>query len=68
MPASAEPSRIAMSNESDARLRNVVPTRAFPRCEPAFMHYELGASQQGGRSTAEMAKRYTPQHGARKER
>jgi hypothetical protein len=40
--------------------------RAWPRCEPASTHFELGASADY-RPTAVMAKRYTPRYGVRKE-
>jgi hypothetical protein len=40
--------------------------RQWPRCEPGFTHFELGASGDY-RPTAVMAKRYTPKHGVRKE-
>lgn len=62
----AEPSRIDVSNESGAGFRNADEKRSFPRCEPAFTHYELGASQEY-RPTAVIAKRYTPRYGVRKE-
>jgi hypothetical protein len=61
----AEPSRADVSNGSGARLRNASDTRAFPRCEPAYTHFELGASSEQ-RPTAGMAKRYTPRYGVRK--
>ena len=41
-------------------------SRAWPRCEPASTHFELGASADY-RPTAVMAKRYTPKYGARKD-
>jgi hypothetical protein len=40
--------------------------RSWPRCEPAFTHFELGASSEN-RPTALMTKRYTPRYGVRKE-
>jgi hypothetical protein len=56
-----------MSNASDADPhRNPDEGRPWPRCEPAFTHYELGASSEL-RPTAVMAKRYTPRYGVRKE-
>jgi hypothetical protein len=54
---------------TDAALRPFVEessSRAWPRCEPASTHFELGASADY-RPTAVMAKRYTPKYGARKE-
>jgi hypothetical protein len=62
----AEPSRIDVSNESGRTLRTADARRAYPRCEPAFTHFELGALQDD-RPTAVMAKRYTPRYGVRKE-
>lgn len=41
-------------------------SRAWPRCEPASTHFELGASADY-QPTAVMAKRYTPRYGVRKE-
>jgi len=66
MPHAAEPSHAGLSNGSGARLRNTGESRSFPRCEPAYTHFELGASSEYG-PTAVMAKRYTPQYGVRKE-
>jgi hypothetical protein len=62
-----EPSRDRLSNESGARLRQGGEPRSFPRCELAFMHFELGAPQDS-RPTAALAKRSTPRNGVRKER
>jgi hypothetical protein len=66
MSQPAEPSRTVLSNGSGARLRNTGETRSFPRCEPAYTHFELGASSEY-RPTAVMAKRYAPRYGVRKE-
>jgi hypothetical protein len=41
-------------------------SRAWPRCEPGFMHYELGASSDY-RSAAVAGTRYTPGNGVRKD-
>ena len=41
-------------------------SRAWPRCEPGFMHYELGASSDY-RSAAVAGTRYTPRNGIRKD-
>jgi hypothetical protein len=41
-------------------------SRAWPRCEPASTHFELGSSSDY-QPTAVMAKRYTPKFGARRE-
>jgi len=66
MSAPDEPTRDRLSNESGPRLRPA-EARPFPRCEPAFAHFELGALQDS-RPTAALAKRYTPRNGVRKER
>jgi len=67
MPDSFEPSRDRLSKESGARLRQAGEPRSFPRCEPAFTHFELGAPQDS-QPTAVLAQRYTPRNGVRKER
>ncbi len=41
-------------------------SRAWPRCEPASTHFELGASADY-RPTAVMAKRYSPRYGVPKD-
>jgi hypothetical protein len=41
-------------------------SRAWPRYEPGFTHFELGESSDY-RPTAVMAKRYTPRQGVRKD-
>ena len=41
-------------------------SRAWPRCEPGFMHFELGASSEY-RSAAVAGTRYTPRYGIRKD-
>lgn len=65
--AKAEPPTDHVSNDSGAsRLRSPDDARAWPRCEPALTHFELGASSES-RPTAVMAKRYTPRYGVRKE-
>jgi hypothetical protein len=67
MQAKAEPSTDRVSNDSGAsQLRRPDDARAWPRCEPALTHFELGASSEN-RPTAVMAKRYTPRYGVRKE-
>ena len=42
------------------------PSRAWPRCESGYTHYELGASTDSD-PTAVMAQRYTLHFGAREE-
>jgi hypothetical protein len=68
MPTTIEPSTHHVSNGSDAlELRKPDEDRSWrPRCEPAFTHFELGASPEH-RPNAAMAKRYTPRYGVRKE-
>jgi hypothetical protein len=67
MQSKAEPRTDHVSNESDAPpRRNPGDARSWPRCEPAFTHFELGASSEY-RSTGVMAKRYIPRYGVRKE-
>jgi hypothetical protein len=67
MQTRIEPSTDRVSNGSDAsQLRSTDEARAWPRCEPALTHFELGASSDY-RPTAVMAKRYTPRYGVRKE-
>lgn len=67
MAGNTEPSTHRVTNASDAHLhRNPDEGRTWPRCEPAFTHFELGASSEL-RPTALMAKRYTPRYGVRKE-
>jgi hypothetical protein len=67
MTTANEPSKPRMSNEGDAPSpRNHDEGRAWPRCEPALTHFELGASSDY-RPTPVMAKRYTPRYGVRKE-
>ena len=44
--------------------RDEPSSRAWPRCEPASTHFELGASADY-RPTAVMAKRYSPRYGVR---
>jgi hypothetical protein len=41
-------------------------SRAWPRCEPASTHFELGASADY-RSAAVIAKRYSPRYGVPKD-
>ena len=65
-PHLVEPSRDRLSNDSGPRLRHAGEPRSFPRCEPAFTHFELGTSQDD-RPMAAWAKRHTPHDGARKE-
>jgi hypothetical protein len=67
MPTKIEPSAPRVSNRSDATLRRSPDeSRTWPRCEPAFTHFELGASSES-RPTTVLAKRYTPRYGVRKE-
>jgi hypothetical protein len=67
MPTKIEPSVPRVSNRSDATLRRRPDeSRTWPRCEPAFTHFELGASSES-RPTTVLAKRYTPRYGVRKE-
>jgi len=68
MPGETEPTTQRVSNGSDApRLRNPDDARSWrPRCEPAFTHFELGASSDYRPATV-LAKRYTPRYGVRKE-
>jgi hypothetical protein len=67
MPSNIEPSTPRVSNARDAEPhRNPDEGRTWPRCEPAFTHFELGASSELGPTTL-MAKRYTPRYGVRKE-
>lgn len=67
MQAEAEPSTDrTLSGNDAARIRSRDEPRSWPRCEPAFTHFELGASSEY-RPTATMAKRYTPRCGVRKE-
>jgi hypothetical protein len=67
MQSKTEPSKDSVSNESDAPpRRNPGDARSWPRCEPAFTHFELGASSEY-RPTGVMAKRYIPRYGVRKE-
>lgn len=67
MRPSIEPSHFGVSNGSDATLRRRPDDhRAWPRCEPAFTHFELGASSEYGPTTV-MAKRYTPRYNVRKD-
>jgi hypothetical protein len=42
------------------------PSRAWPRCESGYTHYELGESASS-HPTAVMAQRYTPRLGVREE-
>jgi len=63
------PARADSETVIDAALPKFVEevsSRAWPRCEPASTHFELGASADY-RPTAVMAKRYTPKYGVRKE-
>ena len=63
------PARADSEPAIDAALPHLVEeasSRAWPRCEPASTHFELGASADY-RPTAVMAKRYTPKYGVRKE-
>jgi hypothetical protein len=50
--------------EREFRMRETRPS--WPRYEPGFTHFELGASADS-RPTAVMAKRYTPRYGVRQE-
>ena len=61
-----EPSPLHVSNADDMAQRRADDSRAWPRCEPALTHFELGASSEY-RPTSMMAKRYTPRRGIRKE-
>lgn len=68
-PSSAGPSTSGPVNpDADAQWhpRSADESRAWPRCEPGFTHFELGASSDF-RPTANMAKRYTPRPGVRKD-
>jgi hypothetical protein len=56
----------ARDENAASRLPLTDETRAWPRCEPAFTHFELGASSEY-RPTTVTAKRYTPRYGARKD-
>ena len=63
------PSRADSGTVLDAtspHLAEEPSSRAWPRCEPASTHFELGASADYP-PTAVMAKRYTPKYGVRKE-
>jgi hypothetical protein len=63
------PARADFGTVIDAALPPFVEetsARAWPRCEPASTHFELGVSADY-RPTAVMAKRYTPKYGVRKE-
>jgi hypothetical protein len=67
MQSGFERSTDRITDGSDTpRLRNRDDARAWPRCEPALTHFELGASPEN-QPTALMAKRYTPRYGVRKE-
>jgi hypothetical protein len=67
MQSGIERSADRVPDGSDApRLHNRDDARAWPRCEPALTHFELGASPEN-RPTAPMARRYTPRYGVRKE-
>jgi hypothetical protein len=67
MQSGIERSTDHVTDGSDApRLRNRDDARAWPRCEPALTHFELGASPEN-RPTALRVKRYTPRYGVRKE-
>jgi hypothetical protein len=52
----------------DRRMPGIAPSpsRAWPRCEAGYTHYELGASTDSD-PTAVMAQRYTPRIGVREE-
>jgi hypothetical protein len=66
---SPSPDRADSGSVVDAALPHYVEepsSRAWPRCEPASTHFELGVSADY-RPTAVMAKRYTPKYGVRKE-
>lgn len=56
----------ASSGNDAPQLRNRDDARSWPRCEPAFTHFELGASSEN-QPTALATKRYTPRYGVRKE-
>jgi hypothetical protein len=63
------PARADSGTAIDATLPQVFDepsSRAWPRCEPASTHFELGASADY-RPTAVMAKRYSPRCGVRKD-
>ena len=68
MQDSPRQSRKDTTATSHARPRETIAddVRAWPRCEPALTHFELGASTEY-RPTAVMAKRFSPRHGVRKE-
>lgn len=67
MQSRTERSTDPASSGNDApQLRNRDDARSLPRCEPAFTHFELGASSEN-RPTALTTKRYTPRYGVRKE-
>lgn len=61
-----KPSVDRVSNEHDGSRARHFDSREWPRFEPAFTHFELGAST-ASLPTAVMAKRYTPRYGVRKE-
>ncbi len=52
--------------DAEQRLRVADESRTWPRCEPGFTHFELGASSDY-QPTAIIAKRYTPRPGVEKE-
>jgi hypothetical protein len=64
-PARAPQSKIEIR---DRRMPGVpsLPSRAWPRCESGYTHYELGTSADSV-PTAVMAQRYTPRFGVREE-
>lgn len=67
MQSKADPSADRALNGNDAtRIHGRDEARSWPRCEPAFTHFELGASSES-LPTAVMARRYTPRYGVRKE-
>jgi hypothetical protein len=53
------------TNDGEADISRP-PSREWPRCEPGYTHYELGAMADSS-PTAVMAKRYTPRYGVRKD-
>jgi hypothetical protein len=70
---SMEPAGIPVEPSVDGRndaaraVNQAAPApRAWPRCEPGFMHFELGASSDDV-STAVMRTRHTPSNGIRKD-
>jgi hypothetical protein len=66
IPSPARADEASAVEATSPREGDEPSSRAWPRCEPASTHFELGASADY-RPAAVMAKRYSPRYGVPKD-